>query len=164
MSELAAWEWICDWAREQGDLGRAWAPRGAAELAPLMKEVPGLRATQPFRPDYRALEAAAPGRVSPTALPGPFDTVLFVPSRQRTESLGLMAQSLATLAPGGRFVYSVVGDTVLTSDLTAQRQLGRLSLDHHITSMAVTPDGLHVVLGDESGRVHFLELDAGPAT
>ena len=72
------------------------------------------------------------------------------------------------IAPSGRFVYSVVGDTVLASDLTAQRQLGRLSLDDHITSMTVMPDGLHVVLGDESGRVHFLDPPAlrrdSPAT
>jgi hypothetical protein len=65
------------------------------------------------------------------------------------------------IAPNGRFAYSVVGDTVVASDLIALKPLRRLSLDHNITAIAVTPDGLHAALGDESGRVHFLTLDAG---
>jgi WD40 repeat protein len=75
---------------------------------------------------------------------------------------GVTDVDAVVIAPSGRFVYSVVEDTVAASDLTAGRQLQRLSLDHHITSMAVTPGGFHVVLGDESGRVHFLELDVSP--
>jgi WD40 repeat protein len=65
------------------------------------------------------------------------------------------------IAPNGQFAYSVVGDTVVASDLTGRKPLRRLSLDHNITAIAVTPDGLHAALGDESGRVHFLTLDAG---
>jgi WD40 repeat protein len=64
------------------------------------------------------------------------------------------------IAPNGRFAYSVVGDTVVASDLIARKPLQRLSLDHNITAIAVTPDGMHAVLGDESGRVHFVTLDA----
>jgi WD40 repeat protein len=64
------------------------------------------------------------------------------------------------IAPNGQFAYSVVDDTVVASDLTALKPLRRLSLDHNITAIAVTPDGLHAALGDESGRVHFLTLDA----
>ena len=65
------------------------------------------------------------------------------------------------IAPNGRFAYSVLGDTVVASDLTAMVPLCRLSLDHNITAIAVTPDGLHAALGDESGRMHFLTLRPG---
>jgi hypothetical protein len=40
----------------------------------------------------------------------------------------------------------------------AHRSAG-LSLDHNITAIAVTSDGLHAAVGDESGRVHVLTLD-----
>jgi WD40 repeat protein len=64
------------------------------------------------------------------------------------------------IAPNGRFAYVVSGDTVRASDLMNADRSSRLSLDHNITAVAVTPDGFHAAVGDESGRVHFLELDA----
>ena len=65
------------------------------------------------------------------------------------------------IAPSGGFVYMVVGDTLIASDLTTRKPVPGVSLDHNITAIAVTPDGLHAAVGDESGRVHFLTLDAG---
>jgi WD40 repeat protein len=72
---------------------------------------------------------------------------------------GVADVDAVAIAPNGRVAYSVVGDTVLVSDLIALKPLRRISLDHYIKAIAVTPDGLHAALGDESGRVHFLGLD-----
>jgi WD40 repeat protein len=73
---------------------------------------------------------------------------------------GAFDADAVAIAPNGRYAYAVTGDTVLAADLATCQPMRRLSLDHHITALAVAPDGLHVVLGDESGRVHFLELEA----
>jgi 16S rRNA (guanine1207-N2)-methyltransferase len=123
MSEHAAWEWIRDWAEAQGDLGRAWAPRASSELAGLIARMPGLSATQPFRPDFRVLEAVAQGRLHAEPLSGPFDTVLFVPSRQRAESLGLLALGLERLAPAGRLVFVCANDLGAAGFLSRLREL-----------------------------------------
>ena len=64
-----------------------------------------------------------------------------------------------TIVPEGKFAYSVSGDTIVLTDLTAMRRLGGVSLDHKITAVTVAPDGRHLAVGDESGRVHFLGLD-----
>jgi hypothetical protein len=36
---------------------------------------------------------------------------------------------------------------VIASELTGPKPVSRLSLDHHITAIAVTPDGLHAAVG-----------------
>jgi WD40 repeat protein len=72
---------------------------------------------------------------------------------------GACEADAVAIAPNGRYAYAVTGDTVLAADLATRKATHRLSLDHHITALAVAPDGRHAVLGDESGRVHFLELD-----
>ena len=63
------------------------------------------------------------------------------------------------IAPGGQFAYSVYGDTLVAFDLCERLQLGSLSFDHQITTIAVTPSGQHVAIGDQSGQVHFAGLN-----
>jgi WD40 repeat protein len=71
------------------------------------------------------------------------------------------AAEAVAIAPNGRLAYVVRGDTIAVSSLVARDPPKKLSFDHRITAIAVTPDGLNAALGDESGRVHFLELDRG---
>ena len=71
---------------------------------------------------------------------------------------GVADADTVAIAPGGRLAYAVSGDTVAALDLRGQRLIRRLSLDHNITAIAVTPDGLTVALGDESGRAHVVRL------
>jgi hypothetical protein len=54
----------------------------------------------------------------------------------------------------------VYGDTVVAAHVQRGAVLGSLSVDHQITAMAVVPDGRHLALGDESGRVHLMRLEA----
>jgi WD40 repeat protein len=105
----------------------------------------------------------SPGRRAITASRDGSVRVWDLATGQETASLegDVGGVDTVAIAPNGQFAYSVVGDTVVASDLTGRKPLRRLSLDHNITAIAVTPDGLHVALGDESGRVHFLTLDAG---
>lgn len=71
---------------------------------------------------------------------------------------GVPGADAVAIAPNGRFAYSVSGDTVTVSDLRDRRSLGRLSLDHSIRAIAVTPDGLHAALGDEAGLIHLMRV------
>jgi WD40 repeat protein len=49
--------------------------------------------------------------------------------------------------------------TLRVWDLETGECLAVLVLEAAVTSVAVAPDRRTVVAGDESGRVHFLELD-----
>jgi WD40 repeat protein len=101
----------------------------------------------------RAMTASRDGSVRSWDLASGVETVALEGDGERVDAVAI--------APNGRFAYMVAGDTVVASDLTAPKPPGRLSLDHNITAIAVTPDGLHAALGDESGRVHFVTLDGG---
>ena len=105
----------------------------------------------------------APGRRAITASRDGCVRVWNLTSGQETMTLHGEVDNVdaVAIAPGGRFAYTVVGDTVIASDLTIRKPVPRLSLDHQITTIAVTPDGLHAAVGDESGRVHFLTLGPG---
>jgi WD40 repeat protein len=72
---------------------------------------------------------------------------------------GVEHADAVAIAPDARFAYSVVGDTIVSTDLTKRLRLRSLSLDHNITALAVAPEGANLVVGDESGRVHFLCLE-----
>lgn len=62
------------------------------------------------------------------------------------------------IAPDGHFAYSVYGNTVIAYDLDDLVRIASLSVDHQITSIAVTPAGSRLVIGDQSGQVHHLCL------
>jgi WD40 repeat protein len=104
-------------------------------------------------PERRAITASRDGCVKVWDLTSGQETMTF---HGDVDNLDAVA-----IAPSGRFAYAVVGDTVIASDLTTRKMLPRVSFDHNITAIAVTPDGLHAAVGDESGRVHFLTLSAG---
>jgi WD40 repeat protein len=70
------------------------------------------------------------------------------------------AVDAVSIAPNGEIAYSVYGDTVVAAHVQRGAVLGSLSVDHQITAMAVVPDGRHLALGDESGRVHLMRLEA----
>jgi WD40 repeat protein len=59
----------------------------------------------------------------------------------------------------GRFAFSIYGDTAVLSQINPPRRVGSLSLDHGISAISVTADGQRVVLGDESGRLHFVQVE-----
>jgi 16S rRNA (guanine1207-N2)-methyltransferase len=125
-SQTAAWDWICAWAREQGSgLGRVLIvrPDAETEVLALLAAHPQALVYQPFRVDHRRFEVAASGRVRAEMPEGPFDTVLCVPSRQRVESLGLMALALERLAPAGRFVFACANDQGAAGFLSRLREL-----------------------------------------
>jgi len=62
------------------------------------------------------------------------------------------------IAPDGHFAYSIYGNTVIAYDLDDLVRIASLTIDHQITSIAVTPAGSRVVIGDQSGQVHHLCL------
>jgi 16S rRNA (guanine1207-N2)-methyltransferase len=106
-----AWELINDWMAQHASAHRSalvWIPQ--AEPCPSLFEA--LRALDPskvdvlqsFKPFYRLL--AAKGFTAHPASPGQYSLVLCVPTRQKIESLALIAQGILNLAPGGRFVMA----------------------------------------------------------
>ena len=62
------------------------------------------------------------------------------------------------LAPNGNYAYSIYGDTLVAYDLVSSTRFASLSFDHQISTIAVTPSGERVAIGDRSGRVHYLCL------
>lgn len=81
-------------------------------------------------------------------------------SRKQTNQLtGLYGKvDAVAIAPNGHFAFSIYGDTLVAYDLDASERLASISFDHQITTIAVTPAGRHVAVGDQSGQVHFLYL------
>ena len=64
------------------------------------------------------------------------------------------------ISPSGEIAYAVLGDTVSATVVASGRDLGSVSLDHNIVSIAVAGDSRMLALGDESGRVHFVRLES----
>ena len=62
------------------------------------------------------------------------------------------------IAPNGHFAFSIYSDTLVAYDLDISKRLASISFDHQITTIAVTPAGKHLAVGDQSGQVHFLRL------
>lgn len=86
---------------------RCWSPQ--PEFSPLsldvFRSVGNIEILQTFRPDALAFRSAGL-EVSQDFPSGVFDLVLFVPTRQRTESLALLAEGLLRLAPKGRLLFA----------------------------------------------------------
>jgi WD40 repeat protein len=79
--------------------------------------------------------------------------------KQKAQIKGRFGRADAVvIAPDGHFAYSVYGDTVIAYDLDKAVSIASLSIDHQISTIAVTPAGTHLVLGDQSGHVHHLCL------
>ena len=81
--------------------------------------------------------------------------------KQRAQLTGPAGKvDTVAIAPNGHFAYSIYGDTLIAHDLNALSRLASLSFDHLITTLAVTPSGKRLAIGDQSGRVHFLYLQS----
>lgn len=78
-----------------------------------------------FKPDVNALQAL--GLTVTEALGGVFDVMLFVPTRQRRESLACYVEALQLLRPGGRLIVCCANDMGAPSYEKALRQLAGLS-------------------------------------
>jgi len=83
--------------------------------------------------------------------------------------LGLISSRWAgvdgvSIAPDAGIAFSVHGDTIVASSLDTMAVEGSLSLDHLITALGVTPDGRRLAVGEDSGHVHFMNVEpAGEA-
>jgi WD40 repeat protein len=62
------------------------------------------------------------------------------------------------IAPDGHIAYSIYSDTLIAYDLDVIKRIASLSFDHQISTIAVTPAGKRIAVGDQSGQVHFLCL------
>jgi WD40 repeat protein len=63
------------------------------------------------------------------------------------------------IAPNGAYAYAIYGDTIVGFSIAQRSGIGSVSLDHQISALAVTPDGERLVLGAQSGHVHFLRVE-----
>jgi hypothetical protein len=70
----------------------------------------------------------------------------------------LVRPDAVALAVDTGTAFSVTSDTLVALDTTTGTRLASLTLDHQITTIAVTPSGARLALGDQSGAVHFLRL------
>jgi WD40 repeat protein len=82
-------------------------------------------------------------------------------SGKQLSSLGVRAGKVDEVALSRKadLAYSISGDTLIVCSLRGMTRLSSLSIDHQISSLSMTEDGRKLVLGDESGRVHFLQLE-----
>lgn len=64
------------------------------------------------------------------------------------------------IAPDGKTAISASGDDTLKIwDLLTGKGIASFSGENEFTCCAIAPDGVTVVAGDRSGRVHFLRLE-----
>jgi hypothetical protein len=64
------------------------------------------------------------------------------------------------ISPSGEVAYAVLGDTVSATVVASGQDVGSVSLDHNIISIAVAGGSRMLAPGDESGRVHFVRLES----
>ncbi|TVU52285.1 MAG: hypothetical protein EA414_18185, partial [Arthrospira sp. PLM2.Bin9] len=64
------------------------------------------------------------------------------------------------IAPDGKRAVSASRDNTLKLwDLATGEEIASFTAEAEFEACAVAPDGVTVVAGDESGRVHFLRLE-----
>ncbi|MFM7369091.1 MAG: WD40 repeat domain-containing protein, partial [Sphaerospermopsis kisseleviana] len=68
---------------------------------------------------------------------------------------------IAITPDGKKAVSSSDDNTLKLWDLEERKEISNFTGDTSIISCAVSPDGLMVVAGEQSGRVHFLRLEGG---
>ena len=71
-------------------------------------------------------------------------------------------KAVALTPDGAQVVSASVDQTLKVWDLDTGRLLATFSADAPLLTCAVAPDGVTMVAGDSSGRVHFLKLEGGP--
>ncbi|MEH2374809.1 WD40 repeat domain-containing protein [Nostoc sp.] len=70
--------------------------------------------------------------------------------------------SAVAIAPDGKTAVSASDDNTLKQwDLETAKEISTFIGDSPIYCCAVSPDGLTIVAGEQSGRVHFLRLEGG---
>lgn len=121
-STMPAWELLRKLLPEKVS-GRIWVPRPSPQGLLMVRErFEQFEVFEPMRPV--ALELEALGLETHTALPaGPLDFALVVPTRQRVESLGLIAHALKHLAPSGELLFVCGNDQGARGYLTHLKQL-----------------------------------------
>jgi 16S rRNA (guanine1207-N2)-methyltransferase len=104
-----AWELISEWVDKNPPVrsfSQIWIPQ--PEPCPALLETLGkfdpakIRVLQSFKPFYNSLQGLHSGE----NIPGKVSLVLCVPTRQKVESLGLIAQGILNLADEGVFVLA----------------------------------------------------------
>ncbi|MEH2218556.1 MAG: hypothetical protein V7K72_15830, partial [Nostoc sp.] len=66
------------------------------------------------------------------------------------------------IAPDGKTAVSGSNDNTLKVwDLQTGKEISTFIGESYIYCCAVSPDGLTIVAGEQSGRVHFLRLEGG---
>ncbi len=124
-----AWELIHHWVQEQ-------APQFSTPLIPqpepclalwrLLELIPKtkLHITQSFKPycdEFTAKQYATTATISIGN--NTYDAIFFVPTRQRQESLGILAKSLLSLSEGGFLVFSCANAQGASGFLSRLREL-----------------------------------------
>jgi WD40 repeat protein len=71
-------------------------------------------------------------------------------------------KAVALTPDGAQIASASVDQTLKVWDLDTGRLLATFSADAPLLTCAVAPDGVTIVAGDSSGRVHFLKLEGGP--
>ncbi|MBD2562317.1 MULTISPECIES: WD40 repeat domain-containing protein [Nostoc] len=66
------------------------------------------------------------------------------------------------IAPDGKIaVFGSTDNTLKVWDLQTGKEISTFIGESSIYCCAVSPDGLTIVAGESSGRVHFLRLEGG---
>ncbi len=75
-----------------------------------------------------------------------------------------LADSIALSCDGRLAAYVLSGRTLHIADVATSRKVTSFTFDSEVKSIALSPDHVSIMVGDVSGRVHFLrlELDCAP--
>lgn len=127
-STMPAWELVRKLLAEKIS-GRTWVPRPSPQGLRLVRDrFEELAVFEPMRPV--ALELESHGVVTQTKLPeGPIDFALVVPTRQRVESLGLIAHALKHLTPSGELLFVCGNDQGARGYLTHLKELAEVEAE-----------------------------------